>query len=559
MSAVPGTRVEGTSGVGRGRCLRATRAFRAGEIIETYPKPLLALPAARASRTTCHYCLRYTSKRGRYASVKLKACTGCDQVMYCGQACQKAHWKTVHRSECTMFQHIKSTVGKEMPTPVRALAQVLVLLKKGDPATVAAFGDNGSLASNIEAFKANEKRWEDIQLQSVGAAMYALPGLTSPTPTAAAAEWAERAMRALCMIHTNSFDRLDPDQGMTGVFLDPRLAMINHSCIPNAFVDFQERTGVLKAQVDIKAGDEIEISYIDFTYPKTLRQECLSMYHFQCRCPRCKDDLDVYEICQMSPAIPLNSISLMPDLDKLRNPAVNRSGVPKGTIDKIYREWLLHKDGIYEVPEEQSLSVWHAVTPLMRACMWAVEPLPMALSAQCTSFVQTGGIYYALPLACFIATECEPYRYVTPFIAWRLKGVMMIVMLMAETARRTASGEMAKVCSHKKLADILASIDQVTICEALLRLIVYQGSVSSSEDSEVLFDAKDRLQDIESLEGREIESALTKKWANDPQDPQGGAFFQNVVLKAVNDLAALATEILELELMYNDHLVRGRG
>ncbi|KAJ7024662.1 MM3350-like domain-containing protein [Mycena alexandri] len=32
----------------------------------------------------------------------LKACSGCGQRFYCGQACQKAHWKSTHKRECTM-------------------------------------------------------------------------------------------------------------------------------------------------------------------------------------------------------------------------------------------------------------------------------------------------------------------------------------------------------------------------------------------------------------------------------------------------------------------------
>ncbi|KAJ7327906.1 MM3350-like domain-containing protein [Mycena albidolilacea] len=32
----------------------------------------------------------------------LKACSGCGQRFYCGQACQKAHWKSTHKQECAM-------------------------------------------------------------------------------------------------------------------------------------------------------------------------------------------------------------------------------------------------------------------------------------------------------------------------------------------------------------------------------------------------------------------------------------------------------------------------
>ncbi len=49
---------------------------------------------------------------------------------------------------------------------------------------------------------------------------------------------------------------------MTGIFLDPALAMINHSCVPNAFIGFDKRTAVLRAARPIEEGEEITISYI---------------------------------------------------------------------------------------------------------------------------------------------------------------------------------------------------------------------------------------------------------------------------------------------------------
>lgn len=70
------------------------------------------------------------------------------------------------------------------------------------------------------------------------------------------------AMRFLCQIQTNAFNRLDADTGMSGIFLDPALARVNHSCVPNAFIGFDKRTATLRAERPIKEGEEITISYI---------------------------------------------------------------------------------------------------------------------------------------------------------------------------------------------------------------------------------------------------------------------------------------------------------
>ena len=49
---------------------------------------------------------------------------------------------------------------------------------------------------------------------------------------------------------------------MAGIFLDATLAMANHSCVPNAFVSFDKRVALLRAEREIGEGEEIEISYV---------------------------------------------------------------------------------------------------------------------------------------------------------------------------------------------------------------------------------------------------------------------------------------------------------
>jgi SET and MYND domain-containing protein len=49
---------------------------------------------------------------------------------------------------------------------------------------------------------------------------------------------------------------------MAGIYLDAGLAMVNHSCVPNAFIGFDKRTAILRAERDIREGEEITISYI---------------------------------------------------------------------------------------------------------------------------------------------------------------------------------------------------------------------------------------------------------------------------------------------------------
>lgn len=63
-------------------------------------------------------------------------------------------------------------------------------------------------------------------------------------------------------MQVNSFNMADVDVGQSGLFLHSALAMVNHSCIPNAFVQFAGRRAILRAYRAIEKDEEVEISYI---------------------------------------------------------------------------------------------------------------------------------------------------------------------------------------------------------------------------------------------------------------------------------------------------------
>ncbi|KAK0628519.1 hypothetical protein B0T17DRAFT_588610 [Bombardia bombarda] len=492
-SAPAGTRIAEQSPLRHGRSLLATRTFQPGELIATFNRPILALPDGPGMRTTCNYCLRPSSSPTN--PPVLRACTACHAAVYCGAACQRAHWKSgVHKAECAMFARVRANAGKDwLPTPVRAAVQVLMLLQARDRAVVVAFGPRGSLEGNVEAFRRDAAVWADFDLQGKASLVYGRLLGTN--------EMLGRAKEVLCKIQTNAFNRLDADTGAAGIFLDPGLAMVNHSCVPNAFVSFERRSAMLRAERQIEVGDEILISYVDYTAPKTARQEALRLYHFQCDCPRCKDDLDVYQ-----------SLALQDPTSLIR-------------------------------------ARWSLVQTLVAASTFAVEPLPSAILAASSLFQTTGGdakLPYALSLSCLLATACEPFKLVAPFLPWRVKGVMVIAKLLSATAPLTASGKLAAVCAHKGLVGTLARSDQVSMCEAMLRLVLVWVEMGGGAE-EVRREAKEMLGDIESLEGRERESELLRGWAGDLQNKEGRAFFEAVVLAPVRELAGWAVGIMDAE------------
>jgi hypothetical protein len=92
-----------------------------------------------------------------------------------------------------MFTRVRTNVGKDwLPTPTRAVAQVLLLLQAGDTATEAAFGKGGSLEGNVQGFRDDENVWADFELQAMAAVVYG--GLLESE------EMLQRAKEVLCKV-----------------------------------------------------------------------------------------------------------------------------------------------------------------------------------------------------------------------------------------------------------------------------------------------------------------------------------------------------------------------
>ena len=99
--------------------------------------------------------------------------------------------------------------------------------------------------------------------------------------------------RAIGLIQTNAINLEKPWRGsiVSCKALYPTFSFVSHSCLANARVVFNEDSSIrLRAQVDIKRGQEITIQYISHLFSNILRrEEIVSNWMFQCSCPRCED------------------------------------------------------------------------------------------------------------------------------------------------------------------------------------------------------------------------------------------------------------------------------
>ncbi len=345
--------------------------------------------------------------------------------------------------------------------------------------------------------------------------------------------------------------------------------MVNHSCVPNAIVAFANRRAYLRAESPIRAGDEITISYIgmcvsfglpetlrrlptvqDYTKPKIFRQRGLELYHFTCSCPRCAGDLNVYQVCRVSPLVGYNALSIVPDAGfVLVNPPIDmdRAGTPslRAQIDTIY---AMSAPEARVSPADRLSHLrrqWKLCEPLIAASMWAVEPLANIFQQVINYYSEQHNYHHALAVECFVALHSDPYKYVAPFKQWRLKGLLMIAKTLTNTAM-PSDDELKKV--HPAIIDTLEKTDGASLYQAILLMVVHYAPMGHSQEWQILAGARDMLKDVEGVDGRQRESSILHDWIKKPDQPAAAAFVRQRVMEPVQRLAGCAIDVVRADL-----------
>ncbi|EFZ00118.1 SET domain protein [Metarhizium robertsii ARSEF 23] len=496
------------------RALHATQPFKPSQIIHTF-HPLILHPSLSQLASVCTHCLRPGSPR---------ACSRCHAAYYCNTSCQQAAWTAVHSKECKALQQRKlgSRTGADLPTPVRALLQTL--LNKETEDGIAA------LDGHTEE-RRKTKSWPDLEMMAMAACAFA--GRQGESNI-------RRAVELLCKIQTNAFHRWDVDLGQVGVFLEPTLAMANHSCVPNAVVQFVGRKAILRAERPIHAGDEIEISYTDYTMPLSTRREALEQYSFECTCARCKGDLNVYQVRTAYPST--YSVADVSGGDE--HPAVT----DKTTQDVAARYTTEPARLPDSLPARYAAlkAQYRLSRRLADARLWAVSPVPQLLAETAIYFAERADFPCALAVTALAATSCDPFRYAAPFHPVRLKNLFMMAKLLANTAEgtgNTAAAAAARGGLDQKLQDTLSNIDQVSLCQMLL-IMVIKMCPGELADWELSVAAREMLADIGKLPGREKELSLINAWAADGDAEASRLFFEYAVVRQVGVLAGIGMEVV---------------
>ncbi|TFK41651.1 hypothetical protein BDQ12DRAFT_733136 [Crucibulum laeve] len=282
---------------GKGRGIWSKAPWRPGDVLISV-KPHVAALSNQNLETHCSSCFG--------PGEALKRCQSCKVVHYCDSKCQNADW-SMHKHECPALKRwaaaapSSSDASSSVAVPsdaVRCLGRILWRKQKLGHESIWTREIQALQSHRISLSKAVDDQHSQLHTHLAHALVRYL-GLTSPEGLAeyglhSAADLVDLVSR----FTTNTFTLTSPNLTPLGACVSPAIALINHSCDPNAVIVFPRAGGEAKKDEEprmqvialkyITPNEEILTSYIDTTLPRTLRQATLrETYHFTCHCSLC--------------------------------------------------------------------------------------------------------------------------------------------------------------------------------------------------------------------------------------------------------------------------------
>ncbi|XP_066533335.1 N-lysine methyltransferase SMYD2-B-like [Hoplias malabaricus] len=253
---------------GKGRGLRSTKPFRVGELLFSCPAYSHVLSVSERGYI-CEHC--FTRKEG------LAKCGKCKNAFYCNVECQKGDW-SMHKLECSaMCAFGESWCPSET---VRLVARIIARMKaqkeRSPSEKLLSLRD---MVANMDKLD-NEKR-DMNEADIAGLHHFYSKHLEFPDH--------QGLLNLFAQVNCNGFTVEDEELSHLGSAVFPDVALMNHSCCPNAIVTYKGTLAEVRAVQDVAQGDEIYTSYIDLLYPTEDRIERLrESYYFSCDCKECK-------------------------------------------------------------------------------------------------------------------------------------------------------------------------------------------------------------------------------------------------------------------------------
>ncbi|KAG0199375.1 hypothetical protein BGX28_007347 [Mortierella sp. GBA30] len=255
--------------------------------------------------------------RNKTKSIELERCSVCKKRYYCNRDCFTVAWKGWHRWICadkdmedldyemlkmvvmsierlrngaytepeddqTISIHDGSSSGTKREEPLALTAYVFSTLLGHE-----AVSDPAILAN----YKEIATRVRDQMMGSKFVFKSEISGGKPPS--------VDELIQHLCRFHCNNFSIHDSQLFTMAEGTFPVGALFNHSCRPNAIVMYEGQIQIVRALEDIAPGQEVCTSYVDNGVQRRERRQMLKeKYYFDCRCPRCDDEVQQQELDQ---------------------------------------------------------------------------------------------------------------------------------------------------------------------------------------------------------------------------------------------------------------------
>jgi len=291
-----------------GRHVIAARDVKVGDILMSEKPYTAVMFPGKYAETHCYNCFSII-----YIPVP---CTQCSAVVFCSRQCRNSAWNTYHWAECSYGELLTpSSCAKIGHLALRLVMTVgvdsLLAYLKTNPAESqhpdkVGMSDEGIYSGDYNSVchlvgNSKIRKTQDLLDFTVTACflmkILVVSGYLQPIAHCETdIELVGGAMldhlhiiqcnakRIVEMSYPERFD--DPKPVFVGVGVYPTVALVNHSCDPNADLNFYGNAVVVRAIRNIYEGEEICISYGPTFYEvkqRTRGSQLKDAYHFTCR------------------------------------------------------------------------------------------------------------------------------------------------------------------------------------------------------------------------------------------------------------------------------------
>lgn len=276
----------------RGRYVVASNVLNPGQLLlKEHPTAFTIFK--QCAQDYCQTCLKTleTTKSTRILGLELcdadiVTCTSCrKQSFWCSEECKEND--KVHGIACPFLIELPGIAGSASVDYNLLRLALHIIIRASLEAEKQQLGTPFEC---LQSLKSHQKSFDKTMLDAFKIAFADYAEMFRDTQYQdISLDW---MLKLACRINSNSHAVHDPSgnsNAAIGVGMFPLVAMLNHSCTPNAvFVTENKGEMHVRAVKCIAPGEEVCVSYVDLFAPKWERQGLLlSSKFFWCTCSRC--------------------------------------------------------------------------------------------------------------------------------------------------------------------------------------------------------------------------------------------------------------------------------